>query len=84
MPAARHNAPLRRRALRSGHGSGKLGRQHLSTAYWLWEKTRPGDYPLLTAVTGDGLNCEAFTIGVVDGRADLSEMLGYSITKDSV
>ena len=84
IAAARRNAPLRRCALRSTHASGKLTRQHLSTAYRLRENTRPHDYPLLTAVTGNGLIGEAFTIGVVGLRADLSEMLGYSITKDFV
>ncbi len=71
-----HNAPLRRRARRSMHVSGKLTRHHLSTPYWLRENTRPGDYPLLTAVTGNGLNCEVFTIGVVGVTADLSGYAG--------
>ncbi|WP_332736526.1 hypothetical protein, partial [Flavihumibacter sp.] len=57
-------------------------RQHLFTAYRLRENPRPRDYPLLTAVTGNGLNCEALAIGIVGVRVDLSGILEYSITKD--
>ena len=80
-PASRHNVPLGRGALFSPHASGKLTRQRLSTPYQLRENTRSCDYPRLTAFVGNSLIGEAFTIGVVGLRADLSRMLRYSITQ---
>jgi hypothetical protein len=84
MPALRHDAPLRRRALSSTHASGELIRQHLFTPNRLRENTRSRDYARFTAFAGNGLIGEAFTIGVVGVRADLSGILDYSITQNSV
>jgi hypothetical protein len=84
MPAAWHNALLFRCALRSRHVSGKLPKQHLFTAYRLRENTRPGEYACFTAFAGKSLISKAFMINVVGVRADLSGMLDYSITNNSV
>ena len=83
-PAPRHNAPLGRCALRSTHASGELTRQRLSTPYLLRENTRSRDYARFTAIAGNSLIGEALAIGVVGLRADLSGMLRYSITQNSV
>ena len=84
IAAPRHDTPLGRCALRSTPASGKLGRQHLSTAYRLRENPRTGDYARFTAFAGKTLIGKVSTVGVVGMRADLSGMLGYSITQNSV
>ncbi len=84
MPAPRHNAPLRRRALLPTHASGKLTSHHLSTPYRLRENTRSREYLRFTAVVGNSLISRVFMKGVVGVRANLSRTLHYSITRNSV
>jgi hypothetical protein len=70
-PVPRHNAPPHRGARLSPHASGKLARQHLSTAHRLRENTRSGDYLCFNAVAGNSLISTVFTVGVVGLDADL-------------
>jgi hypothetical protein len=83
-PAPRHNAPLGRGALLSTYASGKLTTRRLSTPYRLLETSRPSDYACFTAFAGNSLIGEALAIGVVGLRADLSGVLHYSITQNSI
>ena len=84
MPAARHNAPLGRYSRRSTHASGKLIGQHLSTPYRLRENPRPREYARFAAFAGKPLISKVFMINIVGVRADLSGILRYSITQNSV
>jgi hypothetical protein len=61
-----------------------LARRLLSTPYRLRGNTRARDYARFTAIAGNSLIGEALAIGVVGLRADLSGMLRYSITQNSV